>query len=141
MIRYSLACKEDHTFEGWFRDSAACDTQLADHSVSCPVCGSADVSKALMAPNVTTSRAAEAGRQQQMALAGKMLKELRELRQKVETDCTYVGPRFAEEARKMHLGETETTGIYGETTPEEAESLAEDGIEFGRIPWVPLTDS
>jgi len=141
MILYRLTCKDEHDFEGWFRDSAACDAQLEAGSVSCPLCGSTDVGKALMAPNVTTSRDAEAARAKQVAIAGKMLRELRELRRKVEADCTYVGPRFAEEARKMHLGESEATGIYGETTAEEAEALAEEGIEFGRIPWVPLADS
>lgn len=68
------------------------------------------------------------------------VKALRELRAKVEADCDYVGPEFAEEARRIHYGETEARGIYGETTDEEAEALDEEGIDFARIPWVPRHD-
>ena len=68
---------------------------------------------------------------------GEHLKALRELRRKVEESCDNVGPAFAEEARKIHYGETDPRGIYGETTSDEAEALAEEGVEFARIPWVP----
>ena len=69
------------------------------------------------------------------------MRELRELRRKVEENCDYVGPRFAEEARRIHYGETDSHAIYGETTPQEAQALSEEGIEFGRIPWAPRLDS
>ncbi|WP_413205051.1 DUF1178 family protein [Rhodospirillum sp. A1_3_36] len=59
MIRYALVCEHDHDFEGWFRDSATCDTQLAGGVVDCPYCGSHIVNKALMAPNVVSSRSKE----------------------------------------------------------------------------------
>ncbi len=65
---------------------------------------------------------------------------LQRLRSEVEKNCDYVGPEFAEEARKIHRGESDKRGIYGETTPEQAESLAEEGIEVARIPWVPRAD-
>ncbi len=65
---------------------------------------------------------------------------LQKLRGEVERSCDYVGPRFAEEARRIHAGEAPRRGIYGETTPDQAESLAEDGIGFSRIPWVPRAD-
>jgi hypothetical protein len=68
------------------------------------------------------------------------VKALRELRSKVEANCDYVGPAFAEEARRIHYGETEPRGIYGETSDEEAEALDEEGIEFAKIPWVPRHD-
>jgi hypothetical protein len=58
------------------------------------------------------------------------------IRQQVEQNCDYVGERFAEEARRIHYGEVDPRGIYGEATNEESEALAEEGIEFGRIPWV-----
>jgi hypothetical protein len=83
-----------------------------------------------------------AGEHQQMAaLARHMPKELREallkVRAEVEKNCEHVGDKFAEEARKIHYGESDKRGIYGETSDEEAEALAEEGIEFGRLPWIP----
>jgi hypothetical protein len=65
---------------------------------------------------------------------------LQRLRGEIERNCDYVGPRFAEEARRIHKGESEARGIYGETTPEQAEALAEEGIDFSRVPWVPRAD-
>jgi hypothetical protein len=65
---------------------------------------------------------------------------LQRIRAEVEKNCDYVGPDFADEARKMHHGETEPRSIYGEATEEEAEGLAEEGIDVGRIPWVPRAD-
>ena len=64
-----------------------------------------------------------------------------ELRRHVETNCDYVGPGFAEEARKIHYGEVDPRGIYGEATKEESHELAEEGISVGRIPWLPTTDA
>jgi hypothetical protein len=78
------------------------------------------------------------------AVAGKLPDHVRamlqRIRSEVEQHCVYVGDRFAEEARRMHRGESDQRGIYGETTPEQAEALADDGIEFSRIPWVPRAD-
>ncbi len=84
------------------------------------------------------------------ALAKHMPKELREallkVRAEVEKNCEHVGDKFADEARKIHYGESDKRGIYGETSDEEAEALAEEGIEFGRLPvdparrtWMPLS--
>jgi hypothetical protein len=64
-----------------------------------------------------------------------------ELRRQVESNCDYVGERFAEEARKIHYGEADPHGIYGEATQEESRELAEEGIEFGRIPWIAPGDA
>ena len=65
---------------------------------------------------------------------------LQRLRAEVERNCDYVGGEFAQEARRIHSGESEKRGIYGETSPEEAEALADEGIEIGRIPWLPRAD-
>ena len=85
--------------------------------------------------------APSAEQQQMAALARHMPKELREalikVRTEVEKNCEHVGDKFAEEARKIHYGESDKRGIYGETSEEEAEALAEEGIEFGRLPWIP----
>jgi hypothetical protein len=65
---------------------------------------------------------------------------LQRLRAEVEKNCDYVGEQFADEARRIHRGESDVRGIYGETTPEQAEALADEGIEVNRIPWVPRAD-
>jgi hypothetical protein len=73
-------------------------------------------------------------------MPAQMLAMLQRMRAEVEKHCDYVGPGFAEEARRIHRGESDKRGIYGETTPEQAEALAEEGIEVSRIPWVPRAD-
>lgn len=154
MIHYQLLCDQDHGFDGWFRDSAGFDAQAKRGLVECPQCGSVAVRRALMAPAVSRSRevaapqaapAAEAAAAPPMTVGGERIPDhiravLQRLRAEVEKNCDYVGPEFAEEARRIHNGETEARGIYGETTPEEAEALAEEGIEIGRIPWLPRAD-
>lgn len=133
MILYDLRCGQDHGFEGWFRDSKAYDGQRRAGRVVCPVCGDKKVRKAPMAPRVAKGRA---GGSEAEALAA-----LRQMRRQVEANCDYVGERFAEEARKIHYGETEKRGIYGEATESASKELADEGIEVGRIPWVPLADN
>ena len=140
MIVYRLICTNEHEFEAWFRDSAACDAQIAEGKVMCPHCSDTSARKSLMTPNVAPKGAKGASGESSERRAA-IVRELRELRRKVEENCDYVGPRFAEEARRIHYGETDSHAIYGETTPREAEALAEEGIEFGRIPWAPRLDS
>lgn len=137
MIRFSLVCDKEHEFDAWFRGSEDYETQRKRGFVECPHCGSSKVGKALMAPAVSTGRKQEKialamGEEQRRAMA-----QLKALSDKMKADAEYVGDQFAAEARKIHLGETQARGIYGEATPEEARSLAEDGIEFMPIPVFP----
>jgi hypothetical protein len=139
VIRYSLACHSGHDFEGWFANSEAYDKQQAKGSIACPICGSTSVSKGLMAPAVATSRkkdsvrlAANVPDQQQELVAA-----VRKIRQHLTENADYVGPKFAEEARRIHYNETEKRGIYGEASSEEARSLAEEGIDFSPLPMLP----
>jgi hypothetical protein len=74
-------------------------------------------------------------------MAPEMLQALRKLRETVESNCDYVGPRFSDEARAIHYGERETRAIYGEASDEQAKELAEEGIEVARIPWLPRADA
>lgn len=78
------------------------------------------------------------------AAAGRMPDHVRamlqRLRAEVEKSCENVGDGFADEARRIHNGESEARGIYGNATPEQAEALAEDGIEVARVPWIPRAD-
>lgn len=139
MIKYELKCRKDHVFEAWFYDSATYDKQAAGGKIVCPVCNSRKITKAPMAPRIGKSKgevaAAEA---KEMAVA---MKALRELRDHVEKNADYVGDQFAEEARKIHYGETDKRNIYGEATKEEAKELTEEGIDVAMIPWVPRGDA
>ena len=155
MIHYDLRCGEGHTFDGWYKDSAAFDRLAKRHLLECPHCGDTKVERALMRPAVGKGQTlpvplpqalppTQATAAQEAVAAGPMPAQMRAMLQKmraeVEKNCDYVGPQFAEEARKMHRGESDKRGIYGETSPEQAEALADEGIEFNRIPWVPRAD-
>ena len=158
MILYRLRCSKGHEFESWFKDSKTYERQEKKSLIGCAVCGSSKVARAIMAPRLgkgskkvevekpaagaPTAPPAPTPEQQQMAALEKhMPKELREallkVRAEVEKNCEHVGEKFAEEARKIHYGESDKRGIYGETSEEEAEALADEGIEFGRLPWIP----
>jgi hypothetical protein len=156
MIHYNLRCSAEHGFDGWFASSASFDKQATLGLVECPTCGDTKVERALMTPAVSTSRAVappepapEAKAEMPppvpiMAGGGRipaqLVSMLQKLRAEVEKNCDYVGPELAEEARKIHRGEAEERGIYGEATADEAEALADEGIELRQIPWVPRAD-
>jgi hypothetical protein len=150
MIHFSLICADGHQFDGWFNSSTDFERQLKKGVVLCPVCGSPKVEKSLMAPNVATSdrqpaeeprvqppavpeRASFATAPHQMALRA----TLRRMREVVTSNAEYVGERFPEEARRIHYEESEARGIYGEASREDAESLAEEGIEVFPLPTLP----
>jgi hypothetical protein len=160
MIRYALVCDQRHEFESWFKNSAAFDKQVAQKLVTCPHCGSTKVEKAIMAPRLSRSKraietppapppAAEAaptppaaeGTKAPVAMISpqeqELRKKLKELRDHLTKNADYVGPKFPEEARKMHYGEIERRSIYGEASPEDAEQLHEEGIEFHALPVLP----
>lgn len=154
MIRYRLQCDKSHQFEAWFANAEAFDRQAARGQIVCADCGSTAVSKAIMAPSVITSRGRTAQKHsapapaspppppeapQRVANAGQreLMQMLRKLRDEVVAKSEYVGPRFAEEARKIHNEETEPRGIYGEATPSEVKELAEEGVEVYPLPVLP----
>lgn len=134
MIRFALKCACGHRFESWFRDNAACEALMASGQLSCPVCGGAEVAKAPMAPFVASGQAdPEAAAHSREA---RMRAALLHLREAVEANSENVGDAFAEEARKIHYGESPKRSIYGDATPDEAEALAEEEIPFAQLPWV-----
>ncbi len=162
MIRYRLRCREGHECDAWFRSSADFERQRGAGILTCAICGSGDVDKALMAPAVVAGKSAHksneasAGAKAPTAtgerspkrggerLVGsvspetaKLLEVMREIRRQVTENAEYVGSRFAEEARKIHYEEVEPHGIYGEASAEEARSLLEEGIEFHPLPVLP----
>jgi hypothetical protein len=131
VIVYSLRCKNGHEFEGWFRDSASFDEQACDGSLSCPTCNSRRVEKAIMAPSLVTGRNAEA---RNGSGPRSMRQFMTGLRKYVQDNAEYVGTHFAEEARKIHYGEAVDRHIYGETTPEEAQALEDEGVDVAPLP-------
>jgi len=156
MIRYALICEKGHAFESWFADSTAYDKQAKRGLVSCPQCGSAKVEKAIMAPRLATSKRRKAPVEAPVtpqasapaeapptpvAMISPQEREfrakLKELRDHLMKNADHVGPKFPEEARKMHYGEIEHRSIYGEATPDEAKALAEEGIEVHPLPVLP----
>jgi hypothetical protein len=165
MIRYELRCDQAHEFDGWFKDSAAFDKLAQAGLVECPHCGPTKVAKRLMAPAIPkkgrparntkpeapTTPVVEAPLTPPAppalpaaalaAMPAELRAMLRQMRTEIEKNCDYVGANFAEEARKIHHGETEARGIFGEATEDEAEALRDEGIEIARIPWVPPSDA
>jgi len=136
MILYQLRCGSGHQFEAWFRDAAAYDAQSAGGEIGCPFCGDTAITKAPMAPRLAKG-AAKAGAMEEKAneVARQILQAAERLRRHVEEHCDDVGDRFAEEARRIHYGESEKRGIYGTATDDEATALTDEGIEFQRVRW------
>ena len=152
MIRYALRCERDHTFESWFQDSAAFDTQVKRKLVDCPVCGSVKIEKAIMAPQIVSKKRREAtvpapapaqpapeaaSTPLMMAQERDLRAKLKELRDHIVKNADNVGERFPNEARKMHYGEIEHRPIYGEASPDEARSLIDEGVEVSPLPVLP----
>ncbi|MEO5338297.1 MAG: DUF1178 family protein [Magnetospirillum sp. WYHS-4] len=135
MIHYQLKCDSGHEFEAWFRDGATYEAQAVAGDVACPYCGDTHVAKAPMAPNIATgTQRREMAEDRARQVADQILKAVDRLRKHVEQDCEYVGERFAEEARRIHYGESEERGIFGEGSEEDAADLREEGVEFYRLP-------
>lgn len=137
MIRYRLRCAENHAFDGWFRSSEDCDAQLERGLVTCAQCGSCEVAKALMAPSLRTTPEAVPVAAEPDPRQRAMLAALKKLRDEVVAKSEYVGPRFAEEARRIHYEESDKRGIYGEATPVELRDLHEEGIDVHALPVLP----
>jgi hypothetical protein len=192
MIKYQLICDLTHEFEGWFQTGAAFDAQNEAGLITCPVCDSVKVRRALMTPNLASPKRrrddvrrlpmAETGHQAHhqagtnapssqaasgqtasahvaaskpdpskpasaqatpsqatpsQAALGEAIAQLRQLQRKVKSECRDVGTDFATEVRKMHYGDSEPENIYGHSSAEECQSLADEGIDIVTLPWLP----
>jgi hypothetical protein len=158
MIRYTLVCDKRHEFESWFTNSSAYDKQAKRGLVTCPLCGSAKVEKALMTPRLARADATPKQKAPPADAAPapapdaakgptpvamispqeqEFRQKLRELRDHLVKNAENVGPRFPDEARKMHYGEAEHRSIYGIASPKDAKALHEEGIEFSPLPVLP----
>ena len=126
MIVFDLQCRAGgEQFEAWFRSNADFERQQANGLVQCPVCRSAEVVKAPMAPRVPRKSGAS---------AGEMIAELAQLQRKLLSDSTWVGDRFADTARAMHLGEVESVPVHGEATAAQARALIDEGVSVAPLP-------
>lgn len=166
MKKFTLGCENEHEFEGWFADADAIRKQAASGLLDCPFCASTKIEKRLSAPNLSTpkTKARIVGEQQKSAdnvpaplspppasaapsavLAGSSSGEgaaalrmaVRALQKKIQTEFTNVGDKFADEARKIHKGESDQQNIYGTCTADEQRELAEDGIDILPLPDLP----
>jgi hypothetical protein len=157
VIQYALACDKGHTFESWFQNSAAYDKQAKRKLIECPMCGSAKVEKAIMAPRLARrDKSTSIAVREEAASAHsdaatpdttpvamispqehEFRKKLKELRDHLTANADNVGKKFPEEARKMHYGETEHRSIYGEASSEDAKELHDEGIAFHPLPVLP----
>jgi len=138
MIRYQLKCDEGHGFEAWFKGSTAFDKQAKKSLVECPVCGTTDIAKDIMAPAIPKKGSvSQAHEERAEQVAREILDAATKVRDHVEEHCDYVGDQFADEARKIHYGETEERGIYGEATPDDAKELDDEGIQVMALPNIP----
>lgn len=145
MIVYDLACTDGHRFEGWFGSSGDFEDQRARGLLSCPACGTPDVSKAPMAPAVPAK-----GNSRQEVLAPetrpmantpippemrKALAALAKAQGEALKNSTWVGDKFAEETRKMHYGERDEAPIHGQASLAEAKALIEEGVPVAPLPF------
>ena len=173
MIKYKLVCESEHEFEGWFQTSTAFDAQNRNRLVNCPVCDSSNVRRALMTPNLVSSKSKSGSSEMSIPSAtedrpvvplrglpahaqdpravnvsaasptltaddvGKAMSQLRQLQRQIKGECRDVGHDFAREARKIHYGESASENIYGRSTEEERDALADEGIDFVTMPWLP----
>ena len=155
MIRYNLRCEREHAFESWFQSSSAYESQEKRKLVNCPVCGSAKVERAIMAPQIVSKKGRDVPVQAPVAAAPatdvtspastplmmaqerELRAKLKELRDHIVKNADNVGESFPNEARKMHYGDIEHRPIYGEASPEEARSLIEEGVEVSPLPVLP----
>ena len=137
MIQYSLICENAHKFDAWFKSAAAYDEQHGRGIVTCPICMSGAVDKAIMAPAVNRTDGERVSLSAGHPQAEQLREMMRALRKKVTSEADYVGDRFADEARKIDFKEVDPRGIYGEATRDEVAGLVDDGIDFMPLPGLP----
>jgi hypothetical protein len=145
MIRYSLKCAAGHGFESWFQNAAAFASLSLAGQLNCPVCGSGQVEKELMAPVVRPARQTEGqaspapspARPDLSAPASDLEEAIAALRRHVTETSDYVGMNFAAEARRIHAGEAPARSIHGEARPDEARAMIDEGLPVAPLPFLP----
>jgi hypothetical protein len=131
-----LKCDQNHTFDSWFKSAEAFEMLVKKSMVVCSECGSTKITKAIMAPSVSTSRKKD-NKPSELEKKSKLKNDILELKKKIEANSEYVGNNFANEARSMYLGETPERSIYGEAKADDAKRLIDDGIPVMPLPFLP----
>ena len=136
MIKYILKCNKDHEFESWFSNSDEFDKLNKKGLLECIYCSSKQISKSIMAPMVSNSKT---NVEQNKIIKNNYRSEknkLLKLRKYIENNFDYVGKDFSKKVREIYYDKKNKKAIYGTTTHEEREDLAEEGIELFSVPWV-----
>jgi hypothetical protein len=133
VIIFDLQCENGHKFDGWFKDRQAFNEQNSQHLVICPVCNCPGV-------DIIPSSITIMGKDKSEAKEISPVKALQMFHQYINKNFEDVGNKFAEVALKIHYGEEEKRNIRGTTTPQEEDSLKEEGVSFIKIP-IPKMDS
>lgn len=129
MIRFTLTCPNDHSFDSWFRSGDDCDRLLDTKQVACPTCGNDTPHKALMAPPVRTTKPTLKNSPDAEKIAT--------IRRTVEANADDVGTQFATQARAMHDGDMAERAIYGQASGADAQKLIADGVPVLSLPFIP----
>ena len=136
MIKYNLKCSNGHEFKSWFSDSSEFDKLNKKRLLECIYCSSKKIKKSIMAPMVSGGKLNE----DNMSLLNKKLSskknELLQIRNYIEKNFEYVGDEFSKKVREVYYDKKTKNTIYGTTTKEERDELAEEGIDLLSIPWV-----
>ena len=136
MIKYNLKCHNDHEFESWFSNSEEFDKLNKKSLLECIYCSSKKIKKSIMAPSVSSPK----NKNQHLdIIKNDFIKEknkLIKLRKYIEQNFDFVGEDFSKKVREVYYDKKSKKAIYGTTTPEEREELAEEGIDLLSIPWV-----
>lgn len=135
MIKYTLKCANEHSFDSWFQNAEAFGKLHSGGMVECAVCGSAEVEKAIMAPQVTTTKGKDIAEKPLSAPASVAEQAMSDLKSYVEANSENVGTDFASEARKIHDGEAPSRSIFGEAKLDDAKKLLDDGVPVAPLPW------
>ncbi len=129
MIKFGIKCQNGHSFESWFKSGLDFEKLHKAKLISCEFCGSTDVEKTIMSPRISSKRADQT---EKPADTEQMLKKISEY---IRNNAEHVDDNFANEARMMHLGESDKRMIVGQTSVKEAKELHDEGIPVAPIPW------
>ena len=136
MIKYNLKCDNDHEFESWFSNSKEYDKLNKKRLLECIFCTSKKINKSIMAPTILNSK----DKDNKFDIINRDFKDeknkLLNIRKYVEKNFEYVGKNLGKKVREVYYDKKNKKSIYGTTTPEEREELAEEGIDLLSIPWV-----
>ena len=136
MIKFDLICENKHVFEASFDDSSSFEKQKKKKQIECPFCNSSNVSKSVMAPNISNKSSSSIKiNREKNKLFSNYNKQLNKIKSEIEKNFTYVGNKFPEEARKIHYGEVKDKPIYGEATEKESQELEDEGISLVKLPF------